>query len=143
MKKGSEKMSTVTKVFTDIECILPEWKDAREVISKKIPYQLTFTPNYSVIGINCDWLEDIVSECPEDHKDIVSFFVSQALEVSAGHIDLERFNRFIRAKVTDSTMSAINEEVEYQDRERLDRGEPSFIQILKHLLGIKRCFLIG
>ena len=127
-------------VFTPVELAIPQFGMSRAVLMWCLPRCVELKideTDPSVMRLHYDWASKVIRTLPEEARKPFLILLEGAHEAIAAAIPAERMRQFVRAPATRETLNRANNELHIIDRERERAGLPTFIQLIKHHLGIE------
>ena len=126
--------------FDPVENWCPLWRTARIILKGKLPTQIAFrcAPNdSSKVEIDDDWAICMIRLCPPEDKEAL-FDRLATIDFLIRHAEnAENYRPFLGQMMTASTISTCNAVLTQNECKREERGWPTLIQIVAHVLGIK------
>ncbi len=132
--------------FTPVEKLFPDWPEAREVISAYLPDKIRVEVHFHIVDtiqIYSAWIEDIVEEAPRNVVMSIYERLQLSLETIWKCFPAEEVKAVINGQISENSARHINEIIDKTNDAAILNGEPSLIDILKHVMGIKESHLLN
>lgn len=135
--------------FVAIEDALPFWPEARRHAAEVVPAALGFFHHGGgIVRVADAWAGQLAGRYDAGEPGIETAIAAQtiwrhaavALEFTCSAIPLRDFDRFISTVVHGETLARMTSRLHALDQARVFAGHPSFIQLLRHAIGLERAY---
>lgn len=128
------------KVFTPIELAIPNFGMARVVLMHYLPRYIELRFDHidpQVMRLDYEWASKALRALPVFARSQFLAMLDSASQAIVEAIPADRMPQFVREPATQETLRRANNELQIIDLERERAGLPTFLQLIKHHLGIE------